>query len=107
MFDYSFPLRSSIIRLISEVSRLQGELQGLRLPVANLLDIQSLAQVDSVHFSTKIEGNALTHKQVTEILLKKKDRREVGAISKKSSTMLELVSSFFRMRGRRNPSITI
>ena len=78
MFDYSFPLRSSIIRLISEVSRLQGELQGLRLPVANLLDIQSLAQVDSVHFSTKIEGNALTHKQVTEILLKKKGQTRGG-----------------------------
>jgi Fic family protein len=62
-----FNISPKIVEEIEIISRMQGELrQNPALPVN--LEAIGLAAVDAVHFSTKIEGNPFTHKQVTDAL---------------------------------------
>lgn len=69
---YSFLYNSEIVKLIAEISRCNTliETQGSNYRADQGWALLSLAE--SAHFSTKIEGNELTLKQVTEILQTKK-----------------------------------
>ena len=64
IFDYT----DEIVRSIEQLSKMQGELQGFRRSIQNELSFYSLANIDAVHYSTKIEGNPLTIHQVTQAL---------------------------------------
>lgn len=66
---------ASIIGLLEAISRKQGQLSGLSRYVQDDLRIAGVAAVDAVHFSTRIEGNALTRDQVTQALEKGKVRK--------------------------------
>jgi Fic family protein len=69
---YSFTYTSEIVNKISQISSLQGQLHSSQLDVQTHHELMFSANVDAVHFSTKIEGNPLTLKQVTEALKKSK-----------------------------------
>ncbi|MBU4267897.1 MAG: Fic family protein [Acidobacteria bacterium] len=64
----NYTLNNIILKNFEEIARMQGELSSLSSSVANELEIMALANVDAVHYSTKIEGNKLTLKQVTKVL---------------------------------------
>lgn len=64
----NYELNPKIISLIENISRMQGQLQGYIAGIKDELNIHFYANVDAVHYSTKIEGNKLTLKQVTNIL---------------------------------------
>ncbi len=68
--DYrpAFYRTANIVDLISKISRLQGELDTLPHSSANAAEIEVLAAADSIHYSTAIEGNRLTLKQVTDVI---------------------------------------
>ncbi|MBI3535045.1 MAG: Fic family protein [Deltaproteobacteria bacterium] len=61
-------LDSTILLLLESISRRQGELSVHKHSIQEELEIESMASVDAVHFSTKLEGNALSHEQVTQAL---------------------------------------
>lgn len=64
VLDYT----NKTIKLIEQISKMQGELEGFRRNIQDELSFHSLANIDAVHFSTKIEGNKLTISQVTKAL---------------------------------------
>lgn len=65
-------LSSEILQLIETISRKQGELTAHKLNIHDSTHIGIVAAIDAVHFSTKIEGNALSRDQVTQVLQSKK-----------------------------------
>src|SRR3990167_7674040 len=60
------------------VSRLEGRLQGIGKRPDELAEIGTLANIDAVHYSTKIEGNPLTLQQVTKALTGKLKKMRQG-----------------------------
>lgn len=56
---------SEILSLLEFISRSQGELSAYKRNIQYDVHIESVAAVDAVHFSTKIEGNPLSRDQVT------------------------------------------
>lgn len=63
-----------ILRLLEVISRKQGELTAIQGGLSELGEIESIAAVDAVHFSTKIEGNTLSRDQVTQALQSKHEK---------------------------------
>ena len=64
----SIRIDSEVLGLLEAVSRKQGELSAHRHRIRNETSLNSAAAVDAVHFSTKIEGNALSREQVTQAI---------------------------------------
>ncbi len=59
---------STVVNLIAEIASLQGELNTSIRAIRDDYQIYALANIDAVHYSTKIEGNKLTRDQVTKAL---------------------------------------
>jgi Fic family protein len=70
----SIKVDSEIIQLLEAISRKQGELSTHSHSLRDQFQIEAIAAIDAVHFSTKIEGNHLTRDQVTQALLVKKPK---------------------------------
>ncbi|MBL6988454.1 MAG: Fic family protein [Bacteriovoracaceae bacterium] len=92
LFDYN----EKIISLLQLISQMEGELQGLTRSFSDEDNISSQAAIEAVHYSTKIEGNPLTLKQVTSALLEnnvknrnKRSVREIINYSKARSRIIE------------------
>lgn len=51
---------SEILQLLEAISRKQGELSAHQHSFQDQLQIETVATIDAVHFSTKIEGNHLS-----------------------------------------------
>lgn len=95
-YSPQFRITNSLIKKLTEASAKEARLQGYGLPSGNKLEISSLANIDAVHFSTKLEGNLLTYEQVTDILGGhvsrthfERDLREVLNYSKTRSMLLK------------------
>jgi Fic family protein len=85
----NFELSYSLIKKLTDISSKESQLKLLPLATANKIEISYLANIDAVHFSTKLEGNLLTYDQVTDALIgntknitSKRDLREVINYSK-------------------------
>lgn len=65
-------LDSEILQLLEAISRKQGLLSAQGRDVQGDVQVEGLAAIDAVHFSTRIEGNALSRDQVTQALQSKK-----------------------------------
>lgn len=65
---------SEILQLLETISRKQGELSAHKHSLQDQQEIESIAAIDAVHFSTKIEGNHLTRDQVTQALKSKEPK---------------------------------
>lgn len=61
-------LDAEILRLLETISRQQGTLAASKLTIEDYGQIEKIAAIDAIHFSTKIEGNLLTRDQVTAAL---------------------------------------
>lgn len=66
---------AEILQLIEAISKKQGELFSHSHTFLEANRIENVANIDAVHFSTKIEGNALTRDQVTQALESKRKTR--------------------------------
>ncbi|MFC1566986.1 Fic family protein [bacterium] len=98
IYKPNYKLTFSILKMIEEISKIQGELQGLARSVDHELLFYSEANIDAVHFSTKIEGNKLTIKQVTQVLggkikgiKRQRDLKEILNYSKARKYLFEKV----------------
>jgi Fic family protein len=74
------------------ISRKQGELDGLKRDVRRDIHdgarIESIAAVDAVHFSTKIEGNTLSRDQVTQALQVSQTKKKLKAPTRELNEVL-------------------
>jgi len=66
--ERKFRYTEKIVSLIQEISKMEGELQGLSHSFHMEEGLLFKANVEAVHYSTKIEGNQLSLQQVTGAL---------------------------------------
>lgn len=69
MFHSKFTLTNQISTNLSEIERLYGRLEGMRIPQQLLLNLERTNLVQSAYISNSIEGNPLSHAVVTNLLL--------------------------------------
>ena len=91
-----YNLSNEILKQLTEISSMEGQLKATKTSTSNRQEISYLANIDSVHFSTKLEGNMLTHKQVTELLSGKstpvksqRDLKEIVNYAKARSVLFD------------------
>jgi Fic family protein len=88
---------SEVLRLLEAVSRNQGLLSAQEHSLDDHRQMEAVAAIDAVHFSTKIEGNHLSRDQVTRALQAKKrqprsrDLREILNYSRARKSAKEWV----------------
>lgn len=70
------------------ISRKQGELDALKRDIRDDARIESIAAVDAVHFSTKIEGNTLSRDQVTQALQASQVKNKLKAPARELNEVL-------------------
>jgi len=69
MFTPKFTLTSALLTEITQIERLYGQIEALRLPHELELNLERTNLVQSAYASNKIEGNPLTLPEVTNLLL--------------------------------------
>jgi Fic family protein len=69
-----YEINNKILSLLNDISQSQGVLNASQIPAEEYIHINSLASIDAVHYSTRLEGNRLTHKQVAMIVTDKKSK---------------------------------
>jgi Fic family protein len=83
-----YEINNKILSLLNDISQSQGILNASQIPIEEYLQINSLASIDAVHYSTRLEGNRLTHKQVTKIVTGRKSKN----ISKYEKDIKEVIN---------------
>ena len=80
MAEYTphYTITPEIIRCLEAIAKMQGELVSRLQPLSDVMALYALANVDAVHFSTKLEGNPLTYEQVTHALSAGQKRSKQG-----------------------------
>ena len=76
-----YEINNDILFLLNSVSQSQGFLSASRISFQDFIEISALANIDAIHHSTRLEGNRLTHRQVTAIVAEK-GSRVIGEYSK-------------------------
>jgi len=84
LYQPNFQYTSAMIKLIEQISLHEGKIRAHKIFPEQLNSIQSEANIEAVHFSTKLEGNQLTLQQVTKALtgqkIKVKEKRDLKEI---------------------------
>jgi Fic family protein len=69
-----YEINIDILSLLDSISQSQGFLNASRISFQDFSEINALANIDAIHHSTRLEGNRLTHRQVTAIITEKESR---------------------------------
>ena len=69
-----YEINNNILSLLDSVSQSQGFINASRISFQDFSEISALANIDAIHHSTRLEGNRLTHRQVTAIVADKGSR---------------------------------
>lgn len=69
MLQPKFTLTQELLTNINEIERLYGQLEGMKAPKSLLLNLERDNLVQSSYSSNSIEGNPLSHADVTNLLL--------------------------------------
>ncbi len=69
MFKPIFTLTRELLTNINEIERFYGQLEGMQIPKSLLLNLERDNLTQSSFASNSIEGNPLTHSDVTNLLL--------------------------------------
>lgn len=98
MLKQKFELTKVILKNLSEIERLYGQLESKRAPQSLLLNLERENLVQSSYSSNSIEGNPLSHAEVTNLLLDSRvptnrDEKEVANYFQILKTLESLISS--------------
>ncbi len=83
-----YEINNKILSLLNDISQSQGVLNASQIPTDEYLQINSLASIDAIHYSTRLEGNRLNHKQVTMLVKGEKSKN----ISKYEKDIKEVIN---------------
>ncbi|MEI7579891.1 MAG: Fic family protein [bacterium] len=102
MFKPTYKLTSEILKNIGIIERLYGQLEGMQIPASLLLNLKRDNLVQSAYSSNSIEGNPLTHIEVTNLILggiipTNRDEREVKNYFDILQTLDKKVSDKFNL----------
>ncbi|MBD3329075.1 winged helix DNA-binding protein [Candidatus Dojkabacteria bacterium] len=69
MYKPIFTITTELMKTLNEIERLYGRLEGMQIPRSLLLNLERDNLVQSSFSSNSIEGNPLSHAEVTNLLL--------------------------------------
>ncbi len=105
LFDPKFTITNSINKKLVEIERVRGFLDAIKLKEDWFADMQSEALILETHYSTHIEGTALTINQAEEIL-KGKDVKNIDPDDRKELLNYRSAMNFIsRYLGKKDPII--
>ena len=67
-FEPMFTITPSIAKSLMKIEAVKQVIAGLPITPFVLAKLRETALLDSIHYSTKIEGNRLTKEQVQEVI---------------------------------------
>lgn len=91
MFNPQYSLIPKLITNISQIERLYGQLEGLRIPKKLEINLERDNLIQSSYISNSIEGNPLSLPEVTNLLLD--DRIPVNRDEKEVKNYFEILKS--------------
>ena len=91
MFKPNFSLSQKLLKSITQIERLYGQLEGLKIPQKLELNLQRDNLIQSAYVSNSIEGNPLTLMEVTNLLLS--DRVPVNRDEKEVTNYFNLLQN--------------
>ncbi len=91
MLAPKYTITQEILNNLTEIERLYGRLQGLQIPKHLLLNLERDNLVQSSYSSNKIEGNPLSHLDVSNLLLD--ERVPVNRDEKEVTNYFEILKS--------------
>jgi Fic family protein len=71
-FNPRYTITQSILQNLAKIENVKETFEKDRISPTLMASLRSSAKISSIHYSTKIEGNRLTHKQVVETIFKRK-----------------------------------
>jgi Fic family protein len=89
MYTPTFKLSPNLLTNITQIERLYGQIEGLRLPQKLELNLKQQNLIQSAYASNKIEGNPLSLHEVTNLLLD--DRVPVNRDEKEVTMYFDLL----------------
>lgn len=88
-FNPNYKITQNILNYLTEIESIRESFKNSNISPVLMASLKSSAKIASVHYSTKIEGNRLTQKEVEETIFKRKiienrqrDSSEVNAYYK-------------------------
>lgn len=88
-FSPNYKITQNILNLLTKIENVKESFENCNISPVFMASLKSSAKIASVHYSTKIEGNRLTQKEVEETIFKRKiienrqrDSAEVSAYYK-------------------------
>ncbi|TSC85341.1 MAG: Fic family protein [Microgenomates group bacterium Gr01-1014_16] len=98
MFAPEYTLTNKLLKNLTEIERLYGQIEALRLPKELQLNLERNNQVQSAYISNSIEGNPLSLPEVTNLLLG--DRVPVNRDEKEVRNYFEILKELSNWTGR-------
>lgn len=98
MFKPKYQLSKKLIQNITQIERLYGQLEGLKLPLSLQLNLERKNLIYSSYVSNSIEGNPLSLPEVTNLILD--DRIPVNRDEKEVKNYFEILKSLGEYSGQ-------
>lgn len=71
-FDPNYKITQNILNYLTKIESIRESFEDSNISPVLLASLKSSAKISSIHYSTKIEGNRLTRKEVEETIFTKK-----------------------------------
>lgn len=71
-FDPSYKINQNILNNLMKIESIKESFEECNISPVLMVSLKSSAKIASIHYSTKIEGNRLTQKEVEETIFKRK-----------------------------------
>ncbi len=78
IYHPTYTLNNTIIKCIETISKMQGEMEVISRNIQDEYILNAEANIDAIHYSTKLEGNKLSREQVTKLLTGKVTTKGFG-----------------------------
>ena len=91
MLKPSYDLSKTLLGHVTQIERLYGQLEGLKIPQKLELNLERDNLIQSAYVSNSIEGNPLSHREVTNLLLS--DRVAVNRDEKEVTNYFSILKS--------------
>ena len=71
-FNPNYKITQSILNHLAKIENIKESFKDSNISPVLMASLKSSAKIASIHYSTKIEGNRLTQKEVEEAIFKRK-----------------------------------
>ena len=72
IFKPNYKITQEILECLTKIEMIKNSFRDSKISPVLLASLKSSAKIETIHYSTKIEGNRLTRKEVEQTIFKRK-----------------------------------